>query len=229
VIADKYREYLVDPQVLVSIRKYSSQIVNLVGAVQKPGSFQLERRVRLRELVAIAGGPSPAAGDTIMIVKEKGRAGCGASPNGADDEVKMVSTALLLAGDNSSNPYVSPGDFIHAGEAGQAYVVGNVYKPSPIYLAQPITLTRALAMAGGELPGSRDSIRIVRRASEGQSKLGVLPFGMKAILSNKEEDPLLREGDIVEVDVSITKSILKTMVGAFASVGAVYYPLVYIH
>ena len=227
-IAAAYKEYLVDPQITVTIRQFSSQVVNLVGAVQRPGSFQLQRRVRLRELVTIAGGNTATAGDTIMLVSDEHRTACEGQPQDSQQGVRMVNTAAMLAGNDVSNPYVMPGDFINVVEAEQAFVVGNVYKPSPIALAQPVSLTRALAIAGGQLPGSRNNIHIVRRANDGQNTLTVLKFDMKAILANKQEDPFLKPGDIVDVDVSITKALAKAMAGALATAGVVYYPLTFI-
>jgi polysaccharide export outer membrane protein len=226
-IAKGYREYLVDPQVTVSIRQYSSQIVNLVGAVQRPGSFQLQRRVKLRELVSLAGGVSPTAGDTIMVVSDEHRAACNADPVDGNQGVTMFDSAAVLGGVDAANPYVMPGDFVNVNEAGLAYVVGNVVRPSPVALAKPVSLTRALAIVGGRLPGSRNIVHIVRKV-DSQGKITVLSFSMKEILTNKQEDPFLKTGDIVDVDTSISKALLKTTVGAFASVGAVYYPLTYI-
>ena len=55
VIAEKYRKYLRDPQVDVFVREYKSQPVSVIGSVMQPGRFQLQRRVRLLELLTFAG------------------------------------------------------------------------------------------------------------------------------------------------------------------------------
>ncbi len=227
MIAKEYREYLVDPQVSVTVRQYSSQVVNLTGAVQRPGSFQLQRRVKLREVISLAGGATPAAGDTITIVRDEHRSSCEAGTPGTEG-VKFVNLPSMLAGDEASDPYVLPGDFIHAAEAEQAFVVGNIYKPTPIPLVQPTTLTRALALAGGQLPSSRDNIHIIRHESGPQSKITVLKFSMKAVLANREEDPLIKPGDIVDVDISLSKALAKAALTTVASVGVLYFPITYI-
>jgi polysaccharide export outer membrane protein len=70
-IQSRYRELLVNPNVDVFIVTFSSQPVAVTGAVLKPGSFQLERRVRLRELLTLAGGPTEQAGQLIQIVRDE--------------------------------------------------------------------------------------------------------------------------------------------------------------
>jgi polysaccharide export outer membrane protein len=227
-IARDYSEYLVDPQVSVGVREYSSQIVNLTGSVQKPGSFQLQRRVRLRELIALAGGTTETVGDTILIVRDERRASCEAPSEAGVEAMKVVKTEALLQGEDASNPYVLPGDFINATQAQIAFVVGNVFKPSPIPLSRPVSLTTALAMAGGKLPGSRNNIHIIRRAGVPQGNISVLQFSIKDILGNRQEDPILKPGDIVDVDVSFSKALLKTTAMTVTSLGSLYYPLTYI-
>src|SRR4030095_15413640 len=53
-----YLEYKTNPSVEVFIKKFESQPVAVVGAVYKPGRFQLQRKVRLLELMSFAGGPT---------------------------------------------------------------------------------------------------------------------------------------------------------------------------
>jgi len=68
VIAEKYRRYLRDPQVDVFVREYKSQPVSVIGSVVQPGRFQLQRRVRLLELLTFAGGPGGNAGGVVHVI-----------------------------------------------------------------------------------------------------------------------------------------------------------------
>ncbi|MGH9768088.1 MAG: polysaccharide biosynthesis/export family protein, partial [Blastocatellia bacterium] len=65
IIAEGYKKYLRDPQVDVLVKEYRSQPVAVIGAVSQPGRFQLQRRVRLLELITFAGGTQIRAGSTI--------------------------------------------------------------------------------------------------------------------------------------------------------------------
>jgi len=228
-VTKRYLDYLKSPHVSLSVKQYSSQVVSLAGAVGRPGTFQLERRVRLRELVTLAGGLSPAAGDTIQIARDPERFSCVTVVGpGGKSELMAVSAKGLLSGDEKSNPEVLGGDFVLVTQTRHAWVQGNVYKPSEVPLNEPVTLTRAVAMTGGILPSSRGKIRILRQNATGTPGLNVLLFKMSDIEHNKQEDPLLLPGDIVDVQSSFTKNLAKSIAVA-AGAEALYAPLIVLH
>jgi protein involved in polysaccharide export with SLBB domain len=107
-------------------------------------------------------------------------------------------------------------------EAGRVYIVGNVPRPTPLPLSEPTTLTRAIALAGGRLPGSKIDVRIIRQSNEGPSKLQVLSFNIRQIERNRVEDPLLKAGDIVDVGHSATKAILRASLEALVATAPIY-------
>ncbi|MBD0327325.1 MAG: polysaccharide biosynthesis/export family protein, partial [Pyrinomonadaceae bacterium] len=51
-IASRYLKYQRNPQVDVFVKEYQSQPVAVIGAVNQPSQFKLQRRVRLLELLA---------------------------------------------------------------------------------------------------------------------------------------------------------------------------------
>src|SRR5215213_7389233 len=67
-IATRYARYYKNLQVDVFIKEYHSRQVAVIGAVNDQSRFELQRRVRLLELLTYAKGPSPKAGKTINIV-----------------------------------------------------------------------------------------------------------------------------------------------------------------
>ncbi|MEJ7709640.1 MAG: SLBB domain-containing protein [Pyrinomonadaceae bacterium] len=73
--AAKYRKYQRNPQVDVFVKEFQSQPVALIGAVDKPGRFQLQRRMRLLELLTFAGGPLERAGGRIHLIRTEARCG----------------------------------------------------------------------------------------------------------------------------------------------------------
>lgn len=68
-IATSYLKYQNHPHVDVFVKEYSSKPAAVIGAVDKPGQFQLQRRVRLLELVSLAGGPTERAGQRILVAR----------------------------------------------------------------------------------------------------------------------------------------------------------------
>jgi polysaccharide export outer membrane protein len=235
-IANAYSEYLKDPQVDVYIREYNSQPVSLTGAVQKPGGFQLQRQVRLRELLIIAGGPTTSAGQNVQVVHDPASQVC--DPEPGERRLLSLSSDLLvykldsvMSGDPSMNPFVRPGDFINVPEANQAYVVGNVYKPSTVPLAGNLTISRAIAMAGGTLPNSKGQVRLLRLSPD-QNGTREIFLSLKEVQKYTQEDVVLQAGDIVEVQISPWKQAGRVMLASFANAAAasaVYYPLTIIH
>lgn len=67
-ITARYRPLLRAPQVGVFVKEFQSQPVAVIGAVNQPGRYQLQRPVRLLELLTFAGGPAERAGRSIQII-----------------------------------------------------------------------------------------------------------------------------------------------------------------
>ena len=216
-IATQYLKYIRRPQVDVFIREYNSQLVAVVGAVSKPGRFQLQRPVRLLELLTFAGGPTDRAGRTVQIVHAEMPTSCENSGLTAVEEAGgLVAYGLtdVLAGREQANPYVLPGDVISILEAEQVFVVGNVIRPSSIPLKEPLTISRAIAMSGGLLPYSkRDRVRIIRQLPGSTTKTEMF-VDLKAIEKRRAGDIALQANDIVDVPVSGGKRFLGSLVGS---------------
>ena len=209
-IAESYREYLKNPHVEVLVKEYSSESVSVVGAVMKPGNFQLQRRVRLRELLSLAGGPAANSGRSIQIIHDNTTLQCGPpDQNQFDTGVTSLDLPSVLAGAGNTNPYLRPGDLVHVPEADQVFVVGNVYKPSSLLLKQKITVSRAIALAGGTLPDTKyNRVRVIRQLPGDTSNMEIT-VDLRAIEKNQAEDLTLSAGDIVEVPIAQPKHALK--------------------
>ncbi len=218
-VTTQYLEYLRNPQVDVFIRDFQSQLVSVLGAVRTPSRFQLQRRVRLLELISHSGGPSDAAGRTIQVVHTATPSMCGTSlvAEVDDSETNVLDNYKLdetLKGEMAANPYVRPGDVISVSEAEQAFVVGNVLRPQAISLKEPITVSRAVAMSGGTMPDTKsDRVRIVRQPPGTAARTEII-VDLKAIDKQKAEDIVLQAGDIVDVPTSGAKRLFRSLVGA---------------
>ncbi|HYE16012.1 MAG TPA: polysaccharide biosynthesis/export family protein [Pyrinomonadaceae bacterium] len=217
-IARRYLRYLKNPQVDIFLKEFNSAPVAVLGAVTSPGRFQLQRRVRLLEILSFAGGPTERAGRNIQVVHSELPLACaagGGEVNGAG-EASVVSSFRLsetLLGDAAANPYVRPGDIVTVTEAEQAYVVGNVLKPSMIPLKERVTISQAIAMAGGTLPDTQsERVRVVRQAPGG-AKTEII-VDLKAISKRRAEDVALQPNDIVEVPTASGKRFLRTLLGS---------------
>jgi polysaccharide export outer membrane protein len=186
--------------------------------VNEQGRYQMQRHIRLLELLTFAKGPSEKAGTTINIVRGPRTDLCASETASAANQEGLIAIRLndTLRGDEAANPYVEAGDIVTIPEAEQVYVIGNVYSPRSLPLKETLTVSRAIAMAGGPLRDSKtDKIHVVRRSSgsKGQSEMYV---NLSAIAKKKEDDLVLQANDIIEVPESTGKSLIRSLMGAVA-------------
>ena len=211
-LSNRYAKFYRNLQVDVFIKEYHSKQVAIIGAVNEQSRFELQRRVRLLELLTYARGPSSKAGQTINVVHSTAPSLCRAN---TDDEIAAFSSYKLsdtMIGDPKANPYLETGDIVTVPEADQVYVVGNVYTPLTIPLKEPMTLSRAVAMAGGTKQDTKkDKIRIVRQEPGSLAKKEMI-VDLSAIEKKQAEDVALMPNDIIDVPLSTGKSLLRGIV-----------------
>lgn len=217
-IAASYRQnYLRDPFVNVRAVDQRSQAFAVIGAVEKPGSFYVNRRIRLLELLAFAGGPTDKAGMRVLIARTGSFSVCKTNDAAlAEDDasIELIDFQLRDVMEAKSNLWMKPGDVVSVLEAEVVYVVGNVNEPQTIKLKEPITLTQAIAAAQGLKPATKkDNVRILRQKA-GSPEREELVFDLKEIENRKTQDPVLQANDIVAVSEDKTKSIINGLVKA---------------
>ncbi|MEO6393757.1 MAG: polysaccharide biosynthesis/export family protein [Pyrinomonadaceae bacterium] len=225
-IATAYLKYQRNPYVTVFIKEYSSQPVAVIGAVEKPGQIILRRRMRLFDAITVAGGQSKLAGTTVEIAHTGGASICDVQPGEVDpNDLKAGFVAYnlqdTLRGDERSNPWLMPGDYVRIPEAEQVFVVGNVFKPSAISLKKTVTVSGAIAEAGGVQRDTKKSrIRILRMV-EGSTVRKEIAVNLDDINKHKVDDVILFPGDIVDVPEDSGKAlrtkILNALTGGAAS------------
>ncbi|NNE64938.1 MAG: hypothetical protein HKN33_00100 [Pyrinomonadaceae bacterium] len=221
LITKFYRNYLRNPFVNVRALEQRSQPFAVIGAVNKPGSHYLNRRVRLLELLALAGGPDyERSGARVQVARVGNISACKLSED-EPGEVQFFTYALTEVMKGRSNPYLLPGDIVSILEAEEAYVVGNVDTPTTIQLKEPITLTQAIAKAGGLGSVAKTSRVVIQRREPGSKVKTELYFDLKDIRAQKVEDPFLQANDIVEVPTSngkvIRNGLLKVLTGGLSN------------
>ena len=221
-ISTRYARYYKNLQVDVFIKEYHSRQVAVIGAVNEQSRFELQRRVRLLELLTYAKGPSAKAGQTINIVHSITSSPCAKQTDETDASTAFSTYKLsdVLQGDPKSNPYLEAGDIVTVPEADQVYVVGNVFMPLTISLKEPITLTRAIAMAGGLKQDTRKDKNRILRQEPGTTIRKEITVDLYAIEKKRSEDLALAPNDIIDVPTSAGKSFLRSLVqGVVPGVG----------
>jgi len=215
-ITELLKEYIREPQVTVQIKEYQSEPVAVLGAVRAPSRFQLQRRVRLLELITFVNGPTDNAGRTVQVVHMGTRVACEGSPAAESNSSPLDSYKLAetLRGEDKANPYVQPGDVVSIPVADQVYVIGNVMRPTALPLTEPLTVSRAIAMAGGTaIDTKKSAIKIVRQ-TPGTTEKTEIVVDLEAINRHKADDTVLVANDIVDVPASGGKRFFRSLMGS---------------
>jgi polysaccharide biosynthesis/export protein len=187
-----------NPQVSVFIREYESQIVSLIGAVTKPGTYQLVGRLTLLDIISRAGGFTDKASNEIFVLRE-GREAAAAT-------LKIDLEDLTVKGNQKLNIPLQAGDVINIpiDEMITIFVFGAVKNPGAIQVrkSRRINIVQAIAQAGGIAESGRYSGITVKRALK-NGKEENLVVDLKDIINGKKPNVPLQEGDVVFVKESI--------------------------
>ena len=213
-IGTLYKNYLRNPFVNVRVAEQRSQPFAVIGAVEKPGTFYLNRKTRLVELLALAGGQDvEKAGAKIQIARIGNISGCQENDENAD-KVEFISYKLNDVLEGKQNPFMQPGDIVSVLEAEEAYVIGEVVEPTKILLKQPITLTQAIAKANGLDKNAKTDKVIIQRQEPNSGAKTELVYDLKDIRAKKVPDPLIQANDIVQVSTNKTKALTNGLLKA---------------
>lgn len=210
-IAEAYRKKFVkDPQVQVTVVEQKSQSIGLMGAVERPGTFYLSRRVHLLELLALAGGPNKESGTRLIVARTGSTSNCREKADEkADESITILSFKIRDIQEGKQSLWMKPGDVVSVLDADVVYVYGNVNEQGDIRIREPITLTQAIVSAKGLKPAAKkDKIRVLRSIA-GSTERQEMIYDLNAIDKGKVKDPFLEPGDIVAVSQDTTKAILK--------------------
>ena len=162
-----------------------------------PATYPLVGQRRLLQLLAEAGSLGPEAGRTLYVFRQ--------TPDGRSARLTVPLSDLLLQGDPRWNIMLRAGDVISVPpeQAIAISILGAVGSPGvhKLPVGNEATLLKAIALAGGlNERASKKGIQIKRRDEDDNEM--VIKVNLGDILSGKEPDFILREGDVVVVNES---------------------------
>lgn len=198
-------DYVHDPQVSVSIKEPHSRMFSLMGAVIRPGQFQIQGPMTLVTAIAGAGGLDlMKAGDKATIQRSY------QVPTGQVLQIEVDLKKLLMQGDMTLDVPIVPGDVISIPprRLDAVYVIGDVGKPGPFDFpaASGIKLSRALAAAGGPTKTAKlKKTALIRQKADGS--VDRIALDLDKVLKGKAPDIDLEPNDLVYVPSSMTKNL----------------------
>jgi polysaccharide export outer membrane protein len=182
------KDYLVDPQVIVSVKEYLSKKVHVLGDAEKPGLVYLTGPTTLLEVLSKAGGLSKTAGKDVLVVRP--------IPSGGNT-ILRIDLRKVHAGDTKDNILVDNGDMMFVPKASAIFVLGEVTRAGTFPLDKETSALEAITLAGGFSNAAAPSgVKVLRRTPEGRQETISLDL---AGAVPKDKSFRLEDGDTVLV------------------------------
>jgi polysaccharide export outer membrane protein len=191
-------KYVIDPQVTVFILEYKSKRVSILGAVEKPGPYELLGRQTVMSVISQAGGMTRDAGNEIIVIRQLA--------DGTSTSIRISIDDLFVKGEARLNIPLEPNDIVNipVDKVVLIYVFGQVKNPGALQVKRSSipTLLQAIAQAGGFSDrAGKGGIKIRRKDAAGRDV--ELSVNVKNILKGKIKDIPLMENDTVYVPESL--------------------------
>jgi polysaccharide export outer membrane protein len=210
--------YVRNPQVSLFVKEFRSRQVAVIGAVQKPGLYNLASSAdTVMSMISQAGGMRTDAAEHILFLPAEP-----AEPEKAKEVIDSLPVRVLsqdpsplilknvvpivinLDSVNRSgnqrylNLPALPGDIVMVPGGGEVLIQGWVEKPGAYKISSGLTILGAMAAAGGpSFPANTGSVELIRTNPQGHKSTFIAD--LDAIKSGAQPDLPLREGDIINV------------------------------
>lgn len=202
-IADRLRDkYLKDPHVLVVVKQVNSRAFFIMGAVNKPGVYQIDRNLSLWELISLAGGLAYNHGPTAYIIREPKSQSAPPNSTDTDDSKRSVISVNiddLLKGNFIHNMYLEPGDVVNIAMADAFTVAGEVMAPGSFPFNEGTTLRQAIALAQGVTFNANAKEGVIFRTDKETGRRQEIKVDINAVMHGKAPDIPIQPNDIIVV------------------------------
>ena len=222
----RFKVYVRDPRVTVTLAEGRSKPVSVIGAVKSPGIHQLEGRKTLIEMISLAGGFREDAGYSVKITRDLkwGKiplANAAADSSGKFSVAEVRVKDLVAADSPVENIQILPDDVVSVPKTELFYVVGDVHKPGgfPMGETKYVPVFQALSMAEGVLGTASEGHSRIVRPRPGSSGPAEIPVDVKKIMKGKGSDVTLQAGDILYIPSSTAKKVTARAIEAGIGLG----------
>jgi polysaccharide export outer membrane protein len=163
------RDYLVRPQVEVTVKDYQSQFVTVLGEVVAPGRKPLRGRTRLVDVLVDAGGFTARASGEVTVTRTDGTFEDGARAR----TLHFVAGALTADAQTGLETPLHHGDIVSAAAKHFVTVEGEVNRPGRFVLEGDLTVSGAVSLAGGLTRFGSNSVKL-RRVDAASGKTSII-------------------------------------------------------
>lgn len=181
-IADKLESggFVKQPQINILVTQFQSKMVSVLGSVNKPGRYPLDRATNLVDLLALVGGVAQDGSDLITVVGKSGK---------SEYDLRNI----VGKGDGSQNLNLSGGEIVYVPRSPIVYIYGEVQRPGSFRIERNMTVLQALAQGGGPtVRGTQRNLKLHRMSSD----------GVVEVISPKLTDPV-KQDDVLYIQESL--------------------------
>lgn len=191
IVATKLQqaEILADARVQISLVTMHRPQFRILGAVQRPGSFEFKDGDTILDAIAQGGSYSEDAMLESASLTRK-------------EETIKINLRELLAGDLTKNYKLQNGDALyvpHEDYKNKFYVMGQVYKPGAYSLKDKTDVLTAIFLAGGQLPRAAVRKTVIVRGDPAKPERVKVDMGRLLDKGDMSQNISLQAGDIVIV------------------------------
>lgn len=209
--------YIRDPQVSVFVIEHHSHRISVLGAVKKPGVFEVSGPRSVIDMLAMAEGLTEQSDQNVYLIRKVTKLSVapdqfGLQPqsesNGKSAQEAVLEINLeemLVNGKEELNAPLQSGDVVHVPKAGSFFVGGAVQKPGSYVLkGRDVTVDQAIIEAGGVTKvADFEGVRIFREL-KGQKKQ-IIEVSLNEI-EQGQKGPLVMKNDVILVNSHGLKS-----------------------
>jgi polysaccharide biosynthesis/export protein len=225
-ITKRIRKFINEPHVSVFMSESRSRPVTVIGAVDRPGTLQLQGRSTLLSVLNMAGG-AKEAGPVLTITRDlsNGIIPLEQARTTLDGRYSVAEVNLeeVLSGRGPvAELEVLANDLIRIPQKQTrlVHIIGEVNRPGSVELAttDTVSITRLIAAAGGFTRTAKPNKAIVRHiGSESAGETAVID--LNRIVEGKAADLQLGEGDVLIVPSNQLMQYLQTLSLTAANAG----------
>ena len=187
------KQYTKEARVTVFIREY--QKVSVIGAVGRPGMYELVGPTSLLQILAQAGGLTAQATNELFVYR--------LGEDGKQTRIVIKLDDLTMNGNQELNIELRPKDVVNIpiDQMLHVFIYGEVHTPGaiPFLGSKKITLFQAIAQAGGTTEWAKITKVMIKRKDRKTGKEVNIRVNLKSMINNKIADIVLEEGDVIIV------------------------------
>ncbi|MET3107089.1 polysaccharide export outer membrane protein [Oxalobacteraceae bacterium GrIS 2.11] len=175
--------FLKSAYVNIVVAEFQNQ-VSVLGSVTKPGRYALDGQRTVIDMLALAGGLTAEAGDTVRVIHSNGA-------QTTHDQIDIID--MMRSGDLSKNQYLGNNDVLYVEHAPHFFIYGELQHPGMYKLERSMTVIQALSVGGGlTVRGTDRGIKLKRRDAKGQM----------VMIDVKHDDPVTVD-DVIYIQESL--------------------------